>query len=197
MARSTAPSVARAVAVYTVLARMSTLPAELNLYCLSSFVELDQLLVATILEDRLLRTLFIHFIRNGEEVVHVSATIDWRRKTFTTEGTDDDEMIDVDDYQDFEAALVRKLNVFRANVGKLARAHRADSAQWAVVLIDEGGKKARSDIIRRRFRVIEDTNYTARIKRFDDALRSDGGVRGGFGDKRVSGLGLLVRSRRL
>jgi hypothetical protein len=195
---SRARSIARAVAVHKVLAEMASLPDELGIRCESSFELLDDVLVATVLEDRLLRALFIDFVKGGEEMVQVAASIDWRRKTLATQGDDDDELIDLDDDEDFEESLMRKLRVFRSNVAKLAKRHKVESAEWSIILIDEGEKRARSNAVRKRFDITTvPKSYLDRIKRFEQELTRSGGVKGSWGDKRVDGLGLVARSRRI
>lgn len=147
MSRAPSRSIARAVAVHKVLAEMASLPDELGLRTDSSFELLDKVLVATVLEDRLLRAMFIDFVRDGEEIIQVAASIDWQRKTFATQGADDDDMIDLDDEEDFEESLMRKLRVFRKNIVKLARRQNIESAEWSLILIDDGDKRARSNAI--------------------------------------------------
>jgi hypothetical protein len=178
---------------------MSTLPAELGLRCVTSFDKLDQILVAAVLEARLLRTPRLLFLRNGEIVVEAQGTIDWKRKVFITEGTDDDDdVINVGHSEDFQKTLIRKLRTFRGNVGKLARLHGADSADWSITLIDRDGKKAQSDVIRRRFNIGPlDAEGRKLRERFDDVINNEGGIRGQFGDKRIGGLGLTIRARKL
>lgn len=196
MSRSRSRAIARAVAVHRILAEMASLPEELGLREDASFSLLDEVLVATVAEGRLLRALFIDFIRAEEEMVQVAASIDWRKKTLATQGAEIDDLINLGDDEDFEEALMRKLRVFRKNVAKLAKRHKVDGADWSIILVD-GDKKSDCDAIRRRFGISTvPKSYLDRVKRFEAALASDGGVKGSWGDTRVEGFGIVARSRK-
>ena len=157
---------------------------------------MDKILARTILDHPLLVRLNLEFIKGEEEKIHVTAEIDWINKKFASKGVPaEEELVRLDDDDDFETALSRKLKIFRRKVIELIELHKVDAADYSISLRNDLPFGSLSDVVNREFNVQPvSEQHRRRRSVFEEKFARTGGIKASYASTKVNGLGISARS---